>query len=100
MKQFLRASSFRSRFPPPRRDADVGQTEQALNPRPFADVIAFDPVPKVLQQVSQDKSGQRPIPRNEEQENDAEHGQRDSNHVNPKIERMPMPFPPVLDDAA
>src|SRR5205823_11471811 len=74
-----------------------------FNACPFAHIVAFDAMPRVLKDISHDQGRQCPIPgneRNEKKQNDPRNSQWDSDHVNPKVERMPMALPPVLDDPA
>jgi len=48
---------------PARRDADVGETEQALDSRPLAHVVAFDAVARPLQDVTGNDCRYPPVPR-------------------------------------
>src|SRR6266545_3772462 len=62
---------------PARRNADVGQAEEAFDARPLAEVVALDAMADVLQDVSQDKGADAPVPlvpRQGEQQDDAGDG--------------------------
>ncbi len=88
---------------PARGNADVRQAEQALDARPFAQVIPLDAVPNVLQEVAQDKGANAPVPlvpRQREQQHHASDGHRDAEQVNPEVERMAVALQPVAQGAA
>src|SRR5947207_8511151 len=47
---------------PARRDADVGQAEQALDGGPFAEVVAFGAMADPLKEVAEYEGAQAPVP--------------------------------------
>jgi hypothetical protein len=85
-------------FLPLGRDAHIWQTQESFNRRPFSDVIAFDTVPDELQKISNYERRRGPIPGNNKEQNDPGHREGNANHVNPKVDRMPVPLQPILDD--
>src|SRR5947209_5626133 len=87
---------------PARRDADVGQAEQALDRGPLADVVALRQVADPLQQVADDERRQRPVPLvgKEQQEGQAGDRQRDAEEVDVEVERQLVAQPPALQAPA
>src|SRR5450759_761394 len=86
------------RFPIARRDGDIGQPEHALDPRPFTEIVSFDKMPDPLQHVSADERQRAPVPfvPPHDQENDTRQHHRDAQEMDAAIERMLMPFQPVV----
>ena len=59
----------RHRLPlPARRDADIGKAEHSFDRRPFSDVVAFDHMAGVLQQIAKDERGHTPVPGQEKEQ--------------------------------
>lgn len=94
-----RASRVRVGFAPARGDGDSRPAEQFLDGVPFPHVIALDEVANILEKVAKDKQPNAPVPGVNEQENHPDERERDANHVNGKVERLPVAFPPVPQGA-
>jgi hypothetical protein len=52
-----------------------------------------------LEPITQNQDTQRPVPSHEEKENNSGHGERDPCHMNPEIERVAVPFQPILENS-
>lgn len=72
---------------PARCDADVRQSEQAFDRRPFANIVALGEMADPLQQIAEYESANAPIPIREEQHHEAADGKRNANQVDIKVER-------------
>jgi hypothetical protein len=84
----------------PRGDGDVREAEHPFDGRPLADIIPFDRMAGVLQQVTQNKRRSSPIPGQEKEQKYAGDGQRNSEQVDREVERMLVPLAPIAQGFA
>ena len=85
---------------PARRDADIGQPEQAFDRRPFADIVTLGKVADPLQQIAENDCADAPIPIPEEEHDNAADGERYADQVDIEVERQLMAQSPALQTAA
>lgn len=88
---------------PAGRNAHVRQSKHSLNRGPLSQIIAFNSMADVLEDIAADERRGTPvplIPRQRNEQNDARDRQGYANQMNPEIEGMLMAFQPIAQGTA